>query len=66
MDERRRALLEADQEWREAVLRRSQERDLKAEQYRRNRLSASIVLEGTQAQPASAMSSPARGTSGEC
>ncbi|OQR72705.1 hypothetical protein BIW11_01254 [Tropilaelaps mercedesae] len=65
VDERRRALHEADQEWREAVLRRSQERDLKAEQYRRNRLSASILLEGTQVQPASVMSSPARGASGD-
>ncbi|XP_022654117.1 ensconsin-like isoform X6 [Varroa destructor] len=63
VDERRRALHEADQEWREAVLRRSQERDLRAEQYRRNRLSASILLEGIQAQPASVMSSPARGAS---
>ncbi|XP_022697314.1 ensconsin-like isoform X3 [Varroa jacobsoni] len=65
VDERRRALHEADQEWREAVLRRSQERDLRAEQYRRNRLSASILLEGIQAQPASVMSSPARGASGD-
>ncbi|XP_028968067.1 ensconsin [Galendromus occidentalis] len=63
VDDRRRALHEADQEWREAVLRRSQERNLRAEQYRKNRLSASILVEGNQ--PVSVMSSPARGASDE-